>query len=113
MTQMFNRYGEPRQANYMDDKNVPFFTFIAKCRRCGGAGGSDKWALTGWTCFDCGGSGQGKPAKERLYTTEKLAKLNASADKRNAKKIAAAAVKAAEIATLAAERRDAFEAANG
>jgi hypothetical protein len=29
-----------------------------KCPRCGGAGGSDKWAFTGWTCNRCNGSGK-------------------------------------------------------
>jgi hypothetical protein len=27
------------------------------CRRCGGAGESDKWTYTGRTCYGCGGSG--------------------------------------------------------
>ncbi len=29
-----------------------------KCTRCGGAGGSDRWAETGWTCYQCKGSGR-------------------------------------------------------
>ena len=29
-----------------------------KCPRCGGAGGSDKWSFTGWTCNRCNGSGK-------------------------------------------------------
>lgn len=28
------------------------------CGRCGGAGGSDAWRGTGWTCYDCGGNGR-------------------------------------------------------
>lgn len=32
------------------------------CRRCGGAGGSDKWILTGWKCYQCGGTGKYYPA---------------------------------------------------
>jgi hypothetical protein len=27
------------------------------CPRCGGLGGSNAWDATGWTCFECGGSG--------------------------------------------------------
>lgn len=27
------------------------------CGRCGGKGGSEAWAYTGWTCYDCGGRG--------------------------------------------------------
>jgi hypothetical protein len=111
--EMFNRYGGIRVGNYQDEKGVPFFTYIAKCGRCGGAGGSDKWAHTGWTCFDCGGSGRSnRTARERLYTAEKLAKLNATADKRRATKAAAAAVVAAKMEAEAAARREVFEAAN-
>ncbi len=29
-----------------------------RCTRCDGAGGSDRWADTGWTCYQCGGSGR-------------------------------------------------------
>lgn len=29
-----------------------------KCPRCGGAGGSDNWKFTGWTCNRCLGSGK-------------------------------------------------------
>ena len=28
-----------------------------KCVRCGGAGRSSRWALTGFVCYDCNGSG--------------------------------------------------------
>lgn len=28
------------------------------CNRCGGAGQADKWAFTGYVCYDCGGSGK-------------------------------------------------------
>lgn len=59
------------------------------CGRCGGAGGADKWAHTGWTCFQCGGSGKSGTEKVKLYTADKLAKLDASSVKRHAKKEAA------------------------
>jgi hypothetical protein len=32
------------------------------CNRCGGAGGADKWQMTGWTCYQCGGTGKYYPA---------------------------------------------------
>lgn len=76
-------------------------------------GGGEQWRHTGYTCYDCAGSGLGSAASERLHTAEKLAKLNAAAEKRNAKKLAVVAVKAAEIAAEAAVRREAFEVANG
>lgn len=71
------------------------FTFEPRvCSRCGGEGGSVAWAHTGYTCYDCGGSGKHKngPLRVPLYTAEKLAKLNAAAEKRQAKKAAAAEV---------------------
>ena len=32
-----------------------------KCTRCGGAGRSDKWCQTGYTCYECNGSGLAQP----------------------------------------------------
>lgn len=40
------------------------------CGRCGGAGGSDVWRGTGWTCYDCGGSG----VTYRTFTKRRFAK---------------------------------------
>jgi len=62
------------------------------CTRCGGTG-IYRWFVraqpAAGTCFKCNGA-RTTPAKARLYTTEKLAKLNAAADKRQAKRVAAA-----------------------
>ena len=33
-----------------------------KCLRCGGAGRSDNWSATGYTCYSCNGSGKATPA---------------------------------------------------
>lgn len=77
------------------------------CHRCGGAGGADAWKFTGWKCYRCGGSGREVARLVNLYTAEELATLNArkaKADaKRQSKRDAAAAVKAAadEAARLA------------
>lgn len=38
------------------------------CTRCAGAGGSDMWKFTGWTCFDCQGVGT-RDRLRRVYTT--------------------------------------------
>lgn len=35
------------------------------CKRCGGAGGSDKWIMTGWVCHECHGSGKYANIKEK------------------------------------------------
>lgn len=86
-----------------------------KCTRCGGAGRSEKWRATGYTCYDCGGSGTHprNPVLEiKLYTQDKLDKLNATQAKatatRETKRQAAAKQKQAE----ADSRRDAFNEAH-
>lgn len=68
------------------DKNGTKIFEDWRCSRCGGAGGSDKWALTGWTCFECGGTGvRNKPLIFKEYTPEHEAKLKAQREKRQAK----------------------------
>lgn len=98
---VFNRQGIERHPN----NAAGTYRYQEKCSRCGGAGGAQKWAHTGWTCFECSGSGQGKIVEEKLYSADKLAKLNATAAKRQAKKDAArqAAIDArnAELAATA------------
>jgi hypothetical protein len=83
-----------------------------RCGRCGGAGRSAKWAHSGWTCYDCGGSGHREKEWVPLYTSEQLAKLAAATAKRAetaaAKRAAAQAAKDAEVAA----RRAAFETAH-
>lgn len=69
------------------DKNGTKIFEDWRCSRCGGAGGSDKWALTGWTCFECGGSGlRSKPILFKEYTPEHEAKLKAQRAKRQAER---------------------------
>jgi len=83
------------------------------CSRCGGAGGADKWAHTGWKCFDCGGSGKHIHGAKKLkgYSAEKLEQLNATQAKRREKAAAkreadAAAAKRAAEAALAERLED-------
>ena len=81
---------------------------IKTCTRCGGGGGSSAWAHTGWTCFDCGGVGHLGHKMVPVYSAEKLAKLEAAAEKRQAKAAkkrqetmdAAAAVRQANLAAF-------------
>lgn len=66
------------------DKNGTKYWADYTCQRCGGAGGSDKWALTGWTCYECGGSGESsKPTTWKEYTPEYQAKLDERRRKRD------------------------------
>ena len=46
-----------------------------KCPKCGGQGGHEVWARTGWTCYRCGGAGW-EHETVTLYSAEKLNKLN-------------------------------------
>jgi hypothetical protein len=85
-------------------KGAPSITKESPCGRCGGQGGSEVWKFTGWTCFQCGGSGRGSIVCHKLYTAEQLAKLNATADKKAAAKAEKLAVKVAKIAAERAER---------
>lgn len=98
--QLFNRQGTARTPNGGTDV-APTYSYRGRCGRCGGAGGSDAWAYTGWNCYDCGGSGIGQTQVEKLYTQERLDKLNATLAKRHA---AAAARRAAEHARIEAEK---------
>lgn len=76
------------------------------CRRCGGAGGSEQWRHTGWRCYDCGGTGGRHLKALPVYTSEKIAKLDASLAKRRAKKVAKAQAERDA-------RRDAFLSEHG
>lgn len=60
------------------------------CSRCGGRGGSEAWKFTGYTCYRCGGQNSMHRERwtDRLYTAERLAKLNEIADRKAAKKAA-------------------------
>lgn len=90
-TGWFTREGEEHKLVGRDGKDRPYTVLARCCGRCGGAGGSEKWAMTGWSCYDCGGKGYSPKgdAKARLYTAEELAKLNSVRDARRAKKVEA------------------------
>lgn len=79
-----------------------------ECGRCDGAGSSQRWAATGFTCFQCQGSGIHSIKNTDLYSEAKLAALNVTHDKRlvklAAKKQAKLDAYNAECAAQAAER---------
>lgn len=113
---LFNRQGDAVTTNILyDNAGKPYTMVPRSCTRCGGAGGSDKWAHTGWTCFECGGCGKHRngPRRAPLYTAEKIEKLNAGQAKRAAKRAAIAAAKAAAESAAADERRAGFYRVHG
>jgi hypothetical protein len=111
---LFTRQGQEFQGQHQTDtKGAAFFVRERICGRCGGAGGSDKWKHTGWTCYDCGGSGRRGTETVKLYTADKLAKLNATAAKREEKRLAAIRTKQQIEATAKAARTADFEREHG
>lgn len=114
-TPLFFRDGRPFEGTPRTNKSGAAYTLVPrKCGRCGGAGGADAWKHTGWTCYDCGGSGKHKngPAVVKLYTAEKLAKLNLAKSKADARKAAKAAERKAKADAEIAARREAFMTEN-
>lgn len=81
----------------VDKNGTKYWSHGCVCQRCGGAGGSDAWAYTGWTCYECGGSGIGPEIISKEYTPEYEAKLAERRAKRQAKKDEEAKAKSAEV----------------
>ena len=109
MTELFTRHGSLHTGFVAtDSKGKPFFTRNRKCSRCGGAGRSDKWARTGFTCFDCGGLGHRGTENVALFTQAELDRLNAAQAKRNATKQAKFQAAQAQAQAEADARRDSF-----
>ena len=90
----------------VDRNGTKSYEGMVTCDRCGGAGGADQWAYTGWTCFKCGGTGKVFD-KWKEYTPEYEAKLNA---RRQAKAEQYEREHAEEIAKAEAERKAKEEA---
>jgi hypothetical protein len=105
-TQWFNRDGSPCERPVRQiSVTTASFQRQESCNRCGGAGGWQGWP--GFTCYGCGGTGKGIVRTIKVYTAEKLAALNASQEKRNAKRQEAAEAKHAEQrAAITAWRAD-------
>lgn len=81
----------------VDRNGTKYWSHGCACQRCGGLGGSDAWAYTGWTCYECGGSGIGPEIITKEYTPEYEAKLAERRAKRQAKKDEEAKAKSAEV----------------
>ena len=108
MVEMFTRYGKAVAVA----EGVTSFTQRKMCGRCGGQGRSQAWAYTGFVCYDCGGACFLGTETIKVYTAEKLAKLNAAQEKANATRAAKAAVKEAARQAEIAARAEAFKAEN-
>ncbi len=107
-TGWFDRQGVERKPSGKDEKtDRPIAVIGRRCGRCGGAGGSEKWgphgSNTGWTCYDCGGTGCGPNTIVKLYTAEETARLDGSIAKRRATK--AEKYRLAQEARVAAEEK--------
>lgn len=68
----------------VDRNGTKYWTGMVTCDRCGGAGGADAWAYTGWTCYKCGGEGK-VPGSWVERTPEYEAKLAERRAKRSEK----------------------------
>ena len=90
----------------VDRNGTKYYEGDVPCSRCGGAGGADKWLYTGWTCYNCGGSGK-EHGKWKEYTPEYEEKL---AKRRQARREKWEAEHAEEIAQREAERKAKEEA---
>lgn len=112
---MFDRSGTAVPAGAVYDFNPTrgsaMYRTRRACYRCGGVGGSEGWAHTGWTCYNCGGAGY-FPHAAKCYTAERLAKLVAIADRKAAARQAAADAKAAAYRAEQDAKFDAWQAAN-
>lgn len=80
------------------DKNGTKYYEDWRCSRCGGAGGADAWQFTGYTCWECGGTGmRHSPNIYKEYTPEHEEKLRAQREKAREKKLAEERAKADEL----------------
>jgi len=104
---LFYRAGRVFTGQPKYDKGKPYTIEFKNCGRCGGAGGSEKWKYTGWTCYQCGGS-HGRNVSVKLYTAEKIAKMDAANEKRQAAKTAIRQEAARKHEEQRASRREQF-----
>ena len=88
----------------IDRNGSKHFEGYVTCDRCGGGGGSDHWAYTGWTCYKCGGAGK-IWTKWIERTPEYQAKLDAKREAKREAHRAEEEAKRAEWERKEAERK--------
>lgn len=109
MTQLFTRSGTEYTGEVQTNlKGKPTYTYKVSCNRCCEVNGQRMWIMgmengrpyshTGFDCYACHNTGFTSIKTAPLYTAEQLAKLDATAAKRNA-------VKAAKQAAIEAEHQ--------
>lgn len=112
---LFDRHGNAVVASkvltYKPAIGSGTFSTTRSCFRCGGVGGSEAWVATGWKCYNCGGVGK-FAAVGKCYTAEKLAKLRATAERKEAARAAEAAAKRGAYLAEQAAIFDSWQAAN-
>lgn len=84
-----NRHGGVATGYLIPDsvsKDKAKAAYTRACHRCGGQGGSEAWRHTGYTCYQCGGSGTGLTVDIVIYTPEGYEKMNSAREKRKAKR---------------------------
>ena len=117
--ELFNRDGKEFTGTpEINEKGKPYTQVAITCDRCHVIGGRRLWIMgiennrpyskTGFDCWTCGNTGVRKMVDDRLYTAEELAKINAAAQKRAAKRFAAEQAEAARKAAEQAVKEAAF-----
>ena len=117
--ELFNRDGKEFTGTpEINEKGKPYTQVAITCDRCHVIGGRRLWIMgiennrpyskTGFDCWTCGNTGVRKMVDDRLYTAEELAKINATAQKRAAKRFAAEQAEAARKAAEQAVKEAAF-----
>lgn len=112
MTALFTRAGEVWSGAVNDPDSKPHGWVRDRCHRCGGPGRIEAYRhVEGGICFRCNGA-QLEPEARRvpLYTAERLAKLNATAERKAGRLRDKAEAARAQAEAETGARRVAFEA---
>lgn len=121
MTQLYTRSGTEYTGNVqLNAKGKPTYTYDVACTRCHVINGQRLYVMgmlngkpyshTGFDCWGCGNTGVTSTKTAPLYTAEQLAKLNATADKRQAERQAKHEAAQALAAKELADKLAAFKA---
>ncbi len=121
MTQLYTRSGTEYTGKVeLNAKGKPTYTYDVACTRCHVINGQRLYVMgmmngkpysrTGFDCWTCGNTGVTSTKTAPLYTAEQVAKLNATADKRQAARQAKHQAEQAKVAAERAEKEAAYRA---